>query len=294
MVVMSPAKSNGALVGRARTELFTPDPNMTYLLNVDALLMHLDFLRRADQAPRILSRPERMRQAARRYEACWLPLLAARGKVGEEEVPEESLAPPLDVHVAWHCHMLCPTLYAKDLRLSSTLGRMARHRNRPQEEWDKMRERCKGAWEETFPEEPFQPPWMTQEGDTIPETDFESAFEYDLVAAAERQSSFYYQVSLPHYRERGFLNEALKRYSNFLRLKKQHPGEFLAPCYDVDLAWHAHQVCPEEYARDTSAYLGGRVLPHDDTVNDRSPGSRLCNAQDRTEELWRGAAGTVE
>ncbi len=42
-----------------------------------------------------------------------------------------------------------------------------------------------------------------------------------------------------------------------------------------------------EYAEDLNRYLGF-VLPHDDTVNDRSPGSRLCNAQDRTEQLWKG------
>ncbi len=46
-------------------------------------------------------------------------------------------------------------------------------------------------------------------------------------------------------------------------------------------------MCPLEYGQDLNSYLGF-ILPHDDSVNDRSEGSRLCRAQDRTEELWRG------
>ena len=50
------------------------------------------------------------------------------------------------------------------------------------------------------------------------------------------------QVSLPHYRKSGYLAVALERYSRFLQLKKINPGEFLVPCYDIDVVWHAHQV----------------------------------------------------
>jgi len=32
----------------------------------------------------------------------------------------------------------------------------------------------------------------------------------------------------------------------------------------------------------------GRVRPHDDSVNDRSEGSTLCNSREVTEKLWKG------
>ena len=46
----------------------------------------------------------------RRYETCWLPLLAKYGQ-GEEA---EKLVPPLDVAWIWHVHMLAPVKYHKD------------------------------------------------------------------------------------------------------------------------------------------------------------------------------------
>jgi len=98
------------------------------------------------------------------------------------------------------------------------------------------------------------------------------------------------KVSLDHFRDRYFLNDALKRYMMYLYLKKCNPDKFLVPCYDMDLIWHAHQVHPVEYQRDTSAALGF-VLKHDDSVNDRSEGSRLNNADDVTRRLWTDTFG---
>ena len=57
----------------------------------------------------------------------------------------------------------------------------------------------------------------------------------------------------------------------YLHLKSKHPDTFLVPCYDFDLVWHAHQLDPETYAADTKAILG-KLMPHDDSVNDRSEG----------------------
>ena len=50
------------------------------------------------------------------------------------------------------------------------------------------------------------------------------------------------------------------------------------------------QVCPYAYKSYTTALLGA-VLPHDDSVNDRSPGSRLCSAEATTRQLWRKHLG---
>ena len=49
--------------------------------------------------------------------------------------------------------------------------------------------------------------------------------------------------------------------------------------------WHTHQVHPELYGQDTSAILGF-VLNHDDSVNDRSDGSKLNKSDEVTRKLW--------
>ncbi len=47
-----------------------------------------------------------VQNAIRRYEKCWLPLVAENG--GQDMVP------PLDVHWIWHVHMLAPCYYRED------------------------------------------------------------------------------------------------------------------------------------------------------------------------------------
>ena len=66
----------------------------------------------------------------------------------------------------------------------------------------------------------------------------------------------------------------------YLFLKSKYSDEFLVPCYDMDICWHTHQIQPELYQMETKDILG-HVLPHDDSVNDRAPGSKLNNSQVR-------------
>lgn len=51
------------------------------------------------------------------------------------------------------------------------------------------------------------------------------------------------QVSFPHFRDCAFLQRAERRYRAFLFLMKHNRSAFLVPTYDIDLMWHAHQVC---------------------------------------------------
>lgn len=45
---------------------------------------------------------------------------------------------------------------------------------------------------------------------------------------------------------------------------------------------------PHAYNADTCAVLGTKEpLPHDDSVNDRAKGSRLCEGEQLTRQLWR-------
>jgi len=96
----------------------------------------------------------------------------------------------------------------------------------------------------------------------------------------------YAQVSLPHYRSDQFLKNAVTRYKKFLHLKRVASDVFLVPCYDFDLVWHAHQLHPVIYSSDTSRLLG-RMFNHDDTVNDRTPGSKLSESDAKTRQLWK-------
>ena len=147
--------------------------------------------------------------------------------------------PPLDVHWVWHLHMLAPLAYRQDL-LTTSLGRTINHQPRdPQSTEARVRrKRTSEKWAELFPGEPFD----SQTGEDVVQTDFTSSFTYDMVEASSRQKVFYYQVSLPHFRDRTFLKSAIKRYCMFLQLKLCNPGVFLVPCYDIDIAWHTHQV----------------------------------------------------
>ncbi|CAE7591605.1 GRDP1, partial [Symbiodinium sp. CCMP2456] len=92
---------------------------------------------------------------------------------------------------------------------------------------------------------------------------------------------------MPHYRDRYFLELAAERYlDKFLELKRQRPDEFWVPTYDIDCIWHAHQLHPWKYEEET-AELCGRLLPHDDSVNDRSSGSQLSDRWEQTKEAWK-------
>jgi len=112
-------------------------------------------------------------------------------------------------------------------------------------------------WKQFYPSEPFKVNLTTYVGH-VP--DFESKIEYDITAACGRERVFYYQVSLPHYGDRKFLTRALERYKHHLVVKQQNPDLFFVPCYDFDLIWHAHQVHPLIYQKDTTKVIG-KVRP---------------------------------
>ena len=133
-----------------------------------------------------------------------------------------------------------------------------------------------------FPNEEFE-----FNADNVPLTpaDFTSKLKYDLVAASERQRVFYYNISLPHYADKLFLETAMQRYKKFLALKKDNSDSFIVPMYDVDLIWHTHQLKHNAYKQETEEILG-KMLNHDDTTNDRSADSKLVESDANTRQLW--------
>jgi hypothetical protein len=235
-----------------------------FLLEVQSL----DYLRNDDV----------LRHAIRRYEMFWLPLVANQS----ESTQSEYLHPPIDIAWVWHCHMLAPQKYAEHCK--SQYGRVLNHSVITSMAG---RELTENIWYKTYPREPFHLNQDIKDG-KIPHDSIspKSQISFDLLAAIHRQQDFFYNVHLPHYRDTKFLTSAVIRYQKFLFLKKKNPSDFLVPCYDIDLIWHTHQLHPIDYARVTCSLLG-RLLPHDDTVTDRHPGSKLSLSDENTRKLWR-------
>lgn len=182
----------------------------------------------------------------------------------------------------WHCHLLAPVAYVNDCaRVCNT---EIDHSLTPQVD----RADTEQLWSKKYPGINFNIN-LVETGVKPPS--YESHIQYDLEKAAERQRSFFYQVSLPHYNDEKFVQNAITRYRHFLTLKRLNPESFVVPCYDVDLIWHSHQVHPAAYKRDTETTLG-KLFNHDDSVNDRSEGSKLNVSDKETRMLWREAFGT--
>lgn len=239
---------------------------------VDQAASHIAFLKAVD-GNHELRRPEVLKRALYRYEKLWLPLAA--------EHPSECLSAPMDIEWLWHCHMLSPKSYEKDC--NTIVHGFINHAIRRADDYQRARNIAHAYWSHKYGE-PFYIDQDTPD-DANKVAQFSSRISYDIAAAADRQRVFFYQVSLPHYQDRRFLESALHRYKQFLYLRKQHPEEYLVPCYDIDLIWHTHQLNPMIYKNDIKRIVGN-VFNHDDSVNDRREDSKLNNAHKRMRELW--------
>jgi len=150
---------------------------------VEACRRELDFLAEVDRHDALTTSRPVIRQAIRRYEQFWLPLVARH--------PSESLVPGLDVHWVWHCHMLAPYSYVSDV--TRLAGRVVDHRLMTRSELEKARKKTRQLWVATYQDEPFDVDFADV---NEPTTDYTPQCSYDLEAAVGRQSKFYYQVGL--------------------------------------------------------------------------------------------------
>jgi len=196
----------------------------------------------------------------------------------------------------WHVHMLAPYAYAQDCAtIVADLPQNPRKNTVPMHRLLSPEERARDSglaqvlWDKRCPEEPFnvdlaaEPTAEEDEGTQVPA---ESALRYPIITAAERQMAFFPQVSLPHYRDPLFLKAAVAKYDKQLELKRRHPNQILVPSYAVDVCWHAHMLNPQAYTHDTESILG-KVMNHDDAMNDRTEGSSLLKNWETTQQIWR-------
>jgi hypothetical protein len=70
----------------------------------------------------------------------------------------------------------------------------------------------------------------------------------------------------------------------FLAIHSKYEGK-LCPTYDIDIIWHTHMTLPHAYRADTQDFLG-KIVDHDDSINDRSADAELAQLQKKTEELF--------
>ena len=243
---------------------------------IEGALNHLEFLKQVNLSKAILLNENLLKKAVYRYENIWLPFVAS---FNSDDI---RLVPPLDIEIVWHSHMLCPIEYNADC--IKMFGKLLNHHNLEHSQRLKQYQSTKSEWSKRF-----SVSFDYLDSNSINEFEFKhfnSKIKYDLIAACKRQLEFYYQVSLPHYQCKKFLQLALKRYKKFIYLAKKNPEAFLVPCYSIDLIWHTHQREPLSYSNDTIKILG-KILNHDDTVNDRKPGSKLNTSFSVTCDLWR-------
>lgn len=235
-----------------------------------AILDHLAYLKEYYDHPEYTLKQAR-EYAVYRYEAFWLPFLAENGDL--------DIVPPLDVLFVWHSHMLSPTAYASDCE--RLFGRILPSRVRSRTpQTIKLSEQL---WAKKFSRTmPYYLDYKTNVHVIPPYT---SKIRYALSQAVERQADFYYNISLGHYKDPVFLDEAIKRYKKFIFLKRLNPQLYVVPMYDIDIVWHTHQLFPDTYRRDMMANLQ-HVLHHDDTTQDRSLNSKLTTSDHETRHKW--------
>ncbi|CAM6126838.1 unnamed protein product [Calypogeia fissa] len=233
--------------------------------------------------------------AIKRYYKCWMPIAAEQSnlKVKQTEWEKAALLPPFDVQWVWHCHRLNPVEYRK-----FCMAKYQRVIDFPvfaaAESETAARERCRKLWVKWHPREPFDSLSLMRKlssGQVYPiEEQSDDEEEFDLVPAIARQSSFYFQVSQPYVWEEAFLRVALHRYKCFLHILRKSEGKILCvPTYDIGLIWHAHQLSPVSYAKDTEALLGC-LMDHDDTM-ENGPNTKLGNGFQDTVRLWEKTFG---
>ena len=235
----------------------------------------VDFLHLINRHPKLFHGAV-LREAVRRYEQCWLPLIKYN--------VDELVTPPLDVHWVWHCHMLSPLMYSKDCM--KIIGKVIDHTVGLHCDEDAI-QRGRQLWTDKYPGEHYS---ILQEEMVISYEVYSSVCEYKLYEAAGRQADFCYQVALPHYLDSSILESAFIRYCQYLYLRKSTRAPFVAVPTDIDICWHTHQLFPSAYKQDTEKILG-HILDHNDNPGPRAQDGLVASGFKDTDIIWKQLYG---
>ena len=174
-----------------------------------------------------------------RYEKVWLPLLATCNM---------DIEPPDDVHWLWYLHLLKPCEYAVfcKVHLNCVLPHKFR---RTKMETKFMKNKTKMIWNVFYPKESFEmSPEQLLHADNSSNTS--SKLEH-LFLAAKSEREFIYRCDLPHFRDQTFQLSAVRRYKQYLSIKRECPH--WVPCRpptDIEMVWRVHLLQPSQYISD--------------------------------------------
>ncbi|XP_045165266.2 uncharacterized protein LOC123529117 isoform X2 [Mercenaria mercenaria] len=247
---------------------------------VNSAYLHLCFLDRVDNFEKVL-KGKALQHALKRYEQLWLPLAYENRSV--------EMVAPVDVHWLWYIHMLQPLAYRRDCRkmLKTTLD----HRFMAESRIITGTNNAIEVWYATYPKEGYN---IIRNDEYVRprrnkgqiDQDKPSKLSADLVSLAETHMHFCYQVALPHFRDKKYLENAEKRYKQFLCLKRLEPEEFLTPSVDILLMWYTHMCNPVAYANDLMR-ISGKIFDNNVKVKPALINDRFIIAREKTNELWK-------
>lgn len=252
----------------------------------------LNFLRKVHTFPSLYLNRAVLKEAVRRYEFFWIPLLAS---VDHDLALQ--LVPPLDVEWVHHCHMLSPHRYRRDMvaivpssaRLENMFARtLLSDANR-----DAARKTSSALWALHSTGEPYDVERMLANApvEASPNDDqqlyVDTRLNFDFFEAAKRQIALHYQVAvMPQYEDTDFIELAVYQYLDcFLRLKKEFPDKKMVPSRAISVAWVTHILHPGLYHDETSA-LFGEMLPYDGDLDAALTGTDLMLALKDTQLAW--------
>ena len=268
-------------------------------------------------------------RALYRYCKCWLPLVVQLANKKSDEALSNGFAydisylkslklvPPADVAWLWHCHRLAPSSYFKYLREefmgcknldldNSDIVMPFSFQHCEDMNNDKKIHYCnldsdseidaentRQLWEIYYPDEPFFLQEYVNGMMSIPK-ESSKLMGFDLLGSIERQALFLWQISSSAFDDESFLKDGVSNYLKFLLLKRMKNAEvpILVPTYQIDLLWHTHMLSSAKLYDIDCRNITGSSFNHDDSLNDRSEGSDLNVAFDKTSKYWLTTYGS--
>ncbi|KAH6605065.1 hypothetical protein Trco_006772, partial [Trichoderma cornu-damae] len=119
-----------------------------------------------------------------------------------------------------------------------------------------------------------------------------SPFALDLCGAVMRQGVFIDKMVkldwLHSPSAKATMSRLVTKYGRFVALMKKHPQRMVVPTLDVDLAWHTHQLTPNDYYAYT-VKTTGKFIDHDDKIEE----NKLSEAFEWTTKIYQESYGEV-
>ena len=186
---------------------------------------------------------------------------------------KSSVCVPLELELAWRCHLLCPACYRQDC---AALGGSGHGYG-----GDFLLDHCPRALlpaanessSRTVLSDVSLPTMSTPTSPVSDHSDdvevFSSCVAAGLVGAMRRQEAFVRRAMVelqPQLRTFAEATDAVEAYLHFLANVRDAPGAQLVPSLATDLVWHTHMLFPRRYAAECVA---GCEVDHDEEAESK-------------------------